>query len=128
MLAETLLVGTMRTAADGLEGPAIAQYNLHTGTALVSVRRSQTAAHGLAYTPAHVLAQQSDRSIINVYSSRGPTLETAVPFPEAFTALAASPCGHYVAGGTQSGRVYLWQLASGRVAASAKRMCSASRR
>ena len=121
MLAETLLVGTTRTAADGLEpeGPAIAQYNLHTGAALVSVRRSQTAVHGLAYTPAHVLAQQSDRSIINVYSARGLTLETTVPFPEAFTALAASPCGHYVAGGTQSGRVYLWQLAGGRVAASA---------
>lgn len=119
MLVETLLVGTARTAADGLDGPAIAQYNLHTGAALGSLRRSQTAAHGLAHTRAHVFAQQSDRSVINVYSARGLTLETAVPFPEAFAALAASPCGHYMAGGTQSGRVYVWQLASGRVVASA---------
>jgi len=117
MLTETLILATTRTPLDNVETPSISLYNLHNASVISSLKRSHTAARGLASTSTHIFAQQSDKAVINVYSTRTFSLETTVPFPEAFTVISCSPCGSYLAGGTASGRVYLWELASARFVA-----------
>ena len=118
MLTESLLVATTRTPLDNVDTPSISLVNLHTGATSTTLKRSHTAARGLAATPHHLFAQQSDKSVVNVYSTATWALQTTVPFPEPFTVLAASPCGAFLAGGTAGGRVYMWELASGRFVAS----------
>lgn len=117
MLSETLLLATTRSPLDNVDTPSISLHNLHTGAVISTLKRSHTAARGLASTRTHLFAQQSDKAVVNVYSTATFTLQTTVPFPEAFTVLAASPCGAFLAGGTAGGRIYLWELASGRFVA-----------
>lgn len=117
MLTETLLLATARTPTDNVDAPSVSLYNLHTGAVISTLKRSHTASRGLAATATHLFAQQSDKSVVSVYSTATYALQTTVPFPEPFTVLAASPCGAFVAGGTAGGRVYLWELASGRFVA-----------
>jgi pre-rRNA-processing protein IPI3 len=117
MLTETLLLGTARAPTDSTDAPSIALYNVHTSTPLSTQKRSHTASRGLAATKTHVFAQQSDKSVINVYTLPSLVLESTIPFPEPFTILSASPCGGFLAAGTEGGRTYVWELASGRLVA-----------
>ncbi|KAA8910612.1 WD40-repeat-containing domain protein [Sphaerosporella brunnea] len=117
MLTETLLLGTYRTPTDSTDVASISLCNLHSGASLASQKRSHPSHRGLAATKTHVFAQQSDKSVVNVYTLPSLTLESAIPFPEAFTVLSASPCGNFLAAGTEGGRTYVWELASGRLVA-----------
>jgi pre-rRNA-processing protein IPI3 len=117
MLTETLLLATTRTPTDNVDAPSISLYNLHTSTLTTSLKRSQTSSSGLAITKTHIFAQQSDKPVINIYSLSTSLLETSISFPEPFTVLSASPCGLYLAAGTATGRVYIWELASARFVA-----------
>ncbi|KAF8537620.1 WD40-repeat-containing domain protein [Trichophaea hybrida] len=117
MLTENLLLATTRTPLENVDAPSVSLYNLHTASAISSLKRSHTTARGLASTTTHIFAQQSDKAVINVYSTRTFSLETTVPFPEPFTVISCSSCGSYLAGGTAGGRVYLWELASARFVA-----------
>ena len=117
MLTETLLLAPTRSPTDGVDAPSIAMYNLHTGAPSGSLKRSHTSA--FTNTRSHLFAQQADKSVVNIYrtAALALTLETTVSFPEPFTVLSASRCDSFVAAGTAGGRVYVWELASGRFVA-----------
>jgi len=117
MLSEKILIATTRTIGDGVDAPAIAFYNLHTGALISSIKRSKSAARGVAATSTHIFAQQTGGSVVNIYSSSTGALENTVPFPEPLTALSASPCGVFLAAGNAAGRVYVWELATARLVA-----------
>ncbi|KAI5854050.1 WD40-repeat-containing domain protein [Tricharina praecox] len=117
MLSEKLLVATTRTVGDGVDTPSIAYYNLHTGAAISTIKRSQSSARGVTATSTHIFAQQNDKAVVNVYSSSTGTLQSAIPFPGPITILSASPCGMFLAAGNAGGRVYVWELATARVVA-----------
>ena len=117
MLTETVLLGSSRTPTDGVDAPSISTYDIHSHTLLSSFKRSQTSAHCLATTSTHIFAAQSDKAVINVYSLTKQTLETTLPLPEKPSVLTASPCSSFLAFGTPSGRVYIWELATSRFVA-----------
>lgn len=116
MLSERLVVATRRDASTNTtaaaDAPAIAIHVLHgSAVPLATFKRSNTAAHGLAVTATHLFAAQSDKAVINVYSRATNALESTVPFPERFTVIEASPGGEFIACGTESGRILVWEVA-----------------
>lgn len=112
MLTETLLLGTTYTPS--VDTPTITLLNLHTGHPITTHKRSHTSARGLASTSTHLIAQQSDKAVLNIYSLTTSTLETTIPLPEKFTVIATSADSNLLAGGTPDGRIYVWELSSGR--------------
>ncbi|ORY74603.1 WD40-repeat-containing domain protein [Protomyces lactucae-debilis] len=110
----------METVATGSsEGSAsafISVVDLHTGTHLASLRESATAAHGVTSIQrgALLLAAQNDKSLVHVYR---PLVKEGIDqkliVPEKLDVLTASPCGTWLLGGAASGKLYLWELASG---------------
>lgn len=117
MLTETVLLGSSRVPTDGVDAPSICTYDIHSHSLLTSFKRSQTSPHCLATTSTHIFAGQSDKAVINVYSLTKGALETTIPLPERPSVITASPCSSFLAFGTPSGRVYVWELASGRFVA-----------
>ncbi|KAL7268796.1 Pre-rRNA-processing protein ipi3 [Rhizina undulata] len=118
MLSEQVLLSTSRSPATESHSTAgdasIAIYNLHTYSQTTTFKRSTTAKNCLAVTDSHIFAAQSDKAVVNVYSREKGNLECSVPFSERFTVLEASPCGGFIACGTESGRLAVWEVASGR--------------
>ncbi|KAH0612568.1 uncharacterized protein H6S33_008948 [Morchella sextelata] len=80
-----------------------------------SFKRSSTLKNCLAVTPSHIFAAQSDKAVINIYNRSKQNLESTVPFQEKFTVIEASGgSGAFLAGGTDSGRLTIWETATGR--------------
>ncbi|TGZ83340.1 WD40 repeat-like protein [Ascodesmis nigricans] len=128
MLHEHLLLAATHHLTDSADVPSLSFHDLHTATPLGSFKRSNTRC--VALTKSHLFAAQTDKAVVNVYAlgdgkkdgkgagiaGTGVTgqLETTVSFPEKVSALAASRGGEFVAVGTEGGRVYVWEVASGR--------------
>ncbi|KAF8416084.1 WD40-repeat-containing domain protein [Tirmania nivea] len=115
MLSEQVLVGTLRSLTDPSSSEStLSIYDLHTYKQVATYKRSSTAKSGLAVTSSHIYAAQADKAIINVYDRSKGILASTVPFTEQFTVLSASHGGALIAGGTESGRLTIWEVASGR--------------
>ncbi|KAG0124809.1 WD40-repeat-containing domain protein [Tuber indicum] len=117
MLNEQVTISTFRPTPDisstATAEPAIAIYDLHTFSQTASFKRSTTAKNCLAITDSHLFAAQSDKAVVNIYSREKGSLETTVPFKEKFTVLEAGS-QEIIAGGTEDGRLLLWETATGR--------------
>ncbi|CUS13348.1 unnamed protein product [Tuber aestivum] len=117
MLNEQVVISTFRptpdTSSTATVEPAIAIYDLHTYSQIAVFKRSTTAKNCLAVTDSHLFAAQSDKAVVNIYSREKGNLETTVPFKERFTVLEAGS-KEIVAGGTEDGRLMLWETATGR--------------
>ncbi|PWW76795.1 WD40 repeat-like protein [Tuber magnatum] len=117
MLNEHVVISTFRSAPDtssvATAEPAIAIYDLHTLSQIAVFKRSTAAQNCLAITDSHLFAAQCDKAVVNVYSREKGNLETTVPFKEKFTVLEAGG-KEIVAGGTEDGRLMLWETATGR--------------
>ena len=111
MLSEQVLVGTLRSPADpSTSESTLSIYDLHTYKHVSTYKRSSTAKSGLAVTSSHIYAAQADKAVINVYDRSKGTLASTVPFTEQFTVLAASHGGAFIAGGTENGRLTIWEV------------------
>ncbi|KAI9249409.1 WD40-repeat-containing domain protein [Phascolomyces articulosus] len=60
-----------------------------------------------------ILTAQTDRAVLNVYQWQRDQVLHKMPMPEKLVSIAASHRGDLVAGGTASGRVFLWQISTG---------------
>ncbi|KAI7853291.1 WD40-repeat-containing domain protein [Circinella umbellata] len=60
-----------------------------------------------------ILTAQTDRAVLNVYQWQRDQVLHKMPMPEKLVSVAASHRGDLVAGGTASGRVFLWQVSTG---------------
>lgn len=115
MLTEQVVIATHRSSSDNSSisaaEPSIAVFDLHTYSQTASFKRSSTPKNCFAVTPSHLFAAQSDKAVVNVYNRAKQSLELTVPFQERFTALEASGgCGAFIAGGTESGRLTIWEV------------------
>ncbi|RPA94730.1 WD40 repeat-like protein [Choiromyces venosus 120613-1] len=117
MLNEQVVISTFRPIPDASSvataEPTIAFYDLHTFSQTAVFKRSTTAKNCLAITDSHLFAAQSDKAVVNIYSREKGNLEATVPFKEKFTVLEAGS-KEIVAGGTEDGRLVLWETATGR--------------
>ncbi|KAG8930600.1 Pre-rRNA-processing protein ipi3 [Tulasnella sp. 408] len=94
----------------------IALYDIQTGSQLASFKQTSAPIHSTAIVETKsqqgglILASQPDKAILNVYSFQKEQLHLKIVLPEKLTCIATDAEGHYCAGGTANGRIYLWEL------------------
>jgi hypothetical protein len=135
-LHETILSSTLPLTASVGTG-ALHIHDIQTGASLASFKQSSTTSRGAAHveTTAGVggltFASQADKGVLNVYSfqkvgcvlsllgtpstmanKRGVQDQIALKMvlPEKLNCIAVDSRGHYFAGGTAQGRIYLWEV------------------
>ena len=115
MLSEQIVVSTLRPLAESTLEATLSVYDVHTYKHVTSFKRSNTARNGLAVSDTHIYAAQAEKAVVNVYSREKGSLVSTVPFTEQFTVLEASHNGAFVAGGTENGRLTIWEVHSMRL-------------
>ena len=91
---------------------SILLHDLHNLNHIQSFHQSVTAQNGLAITAskAQFLAAQLDRGIVHVYSWAKDTVNTKMILPEKVRSLKMSPSGTWCVGGSETGRLFLWEV------------------
>ncbi|GFR41561.1 hypothetical protein Agub_g2281 [Astrephomene gubernaculifera] len=97
------------------EGSIVA-CDLKTGAALKSFKGNGSPQNGLC-TLGHdyIAAAQTSKHALNFWTWNREQILQRSYVSEAILALTASPDGKYLAGGSSSGTLYLWEVASGRL-------------
>ncbi|BFZ64658.1 Pre-rRNA-processing protein ipi3 [Saitoella coloradoensis] len=93
----------------------ISVHDLHASTHLSTFKSSCSPLHGTSVSPSHLLAAQVDKAILNVYQWNKEACDQRIPLPEKLACIALSPCSTFLAAGSGSGRLFLWELASGNL-------------
>lgn len=83
-------------------------------------KKSATPPNCLALSSTHVFAAQSEKAVVHVYSQAKGNQEAIVPFHERINALTLACDETILVLGTAEGRVFLWELASGRLVVTAQ--------
>ncbi|KAF8817499.1 pre-rRNA-processing protein IPI3 [Phlegmacium glaucopus] len=118
LLQETILCATSPTTTNA--GPGlIAIHDIQTGGTLASFKQTNASAHSTAVFQSKntqggfILASQLDKSILNVYNFQKDQISLKIILPEKLSCLALDRRGELCAGGTATGRIYLWETSSG---------------
>ncbi|KAJ3007101.1 WD repeat-containing protein 18 [Thoreauomyces humboldtii] len=101
-------------------------WDLRSGAVLGSLKgnKSNPRASSVLPLPSHAggslfsssfISAQNDRALVHVWNWAKGQMLTKFGVPEKLTALAASNSGVYCVGGGESGRVYVWQLNTGKL-------------
>jgi pre-rRNA-processing protein IPI3 len=78
-------------------------------------KKSSTKVNCVAFSDTHIFAAQADRAVVLVYNREKGNQEATVPFPERISSLDfVGESSGFVILGTESGRLTLWDVASGR--------------
>lgn len=91
--------------------------DLHTGGHISAFKQNGSPRNAVAVSQGsmRIVAAQTGKALIQVYSLTKESVFQKIVVPEHLTALAISPCENWLAAGGVSGRLYLWDLASGRL-------------
>ncbi|TFK74935.1 WD40 repeat-like protein [Pluteus cervinus] len=106
-------------SAPGLGQGIISIHDLQTGTTLASFKQTNTATDCTAVVESNsthgglFFAAQMDKAILNVYNFQKDQVALKVVLPEKLSVISTDKAGVYCAGGTVSGRIYFWEVASG---------------
>ncbi|OQN96591.1 hypothetical protein B0A48_17021 [Cryoendolithus antarcticus] len=79
-----------------------------------SFKKSATPPNCLAVSDSHIFAAQADKAVVHVYSRERGNQEATVPFTERITCLTLACEDAVLILGTAEGRLFLWEIASGR--------------
>ncbi|KAI8144222.1 WD40-repeat-containing domain protein [Fennellomyces sp. T-0311] len=96
-------------------------WDIRSGSTLFSFKQSTSNKGCLAIVPkpnaglqtGAILTAQTDRGVLNVYQWQRDQVLHKMAMPDKLVSIAASHRGDLVAGGTASGRVFLWQVSTG---------------
>ncbi|KAF2397339.1 WD40 repeat-like protein [Trichodelitschia bisporula] len=78
-------------------------------------KKSATLPQCLAVSDSHIFAAQAGKAIVHVYSREKGNQEALIPFQERITCLALAADDTVLVMGTESGKVQLWELGTGRL-------------
>ncbi|OAL56541.1 WD domain-containing protein [Pyrenochaeta sp. DS3sAY3a] len=78
-------------------------------------KKSATAPNGIAVSSSHIFAAQAEKATVHVYSRERGNQEAIVPFPERIHSIALAASDAVLLLGTESGRVLVWEICSGRL-------------
>lgn len=73
----------------------------------------------LAVSSTHIFAAQAGKAVIHAYNREKTNQEATVPFPEKIHSLAYAQESALLVIGTEDGKLVLWEVATGRIKASA---------
>ncbi|KAG8932750.1 Pre-rRNA-processing protein ipi3 [Tulasnella sp. 418] len=97
----------------------IALHDIQTGTSLASFKQTSCGSNLASFIRTGagqgglILTAQSEKPLLHVYSFQKDQLHLKIVLPEKLSCITTDPLGHYCAGGTPNGRIYLWEIASG---------------
>ncbi len=77
-------------------------------------KKSASPANCLAVSDTHVFAAQAEKAVVHVYSREKGNQEATVPFTERITCIALVCDDSVLILGTAEGRIFSWEIASGR--------------
>jgi pre-rRNA-processing protein IPI3 len=98
-------------------------WDICSGSTLFTFKQSISDKGGMCLVPrpgaplqvGSFITAQRDRATLHVYDWRRDHIAYKMLTPEKIVTVASSHQGHYVAGATASGRVYLWHTATGHL-------------
>ncbi|KAJ1972175.1 Pre-rRNA-processing protein ipi3 [Dimargaris verticillata] len=113
----------LTTSSDAQDHTTYA-WDIRTNTLLATFKQSSLAAGTLAPLrapgrPLHVagfLGVQAERPVFHGYAWRKDQAFLKFACPEKITAVASSPCSRWVVAGSVTGKLYLWEASTGRLA------------
>ncbi|PKI82556.1 Pre-rRNA-processing protein ipi3 [Malassezia vespertilionis] len=85
----------------------------HVGQHRLACLGSSTHAAGDAGMSGIVIAMEQDKAVLQVYSWQKDQPVARIVLPQKMTCIALSPDGTFVAAGSDDGRLYVWELATG---------------
>ncbi|KAG0323249.1 Pre-rRNA-processing protein ipi3 [Dissophora globulifera] len=94
-------------------------WNLHTGSMLGSFKQNVSPLQSLALVnnPRNLgtifLSAQAEKGMMHVYNFQKDQVFLKFPLPDKIVCLATSNRGKYCAGGTENGRIHIWEIATG---------------
>jgi len=91
-----------------------------TATQRAIFKKSATPPNCLAVSSTHIFAAQVEKASVHVYNREKGNLEATVPFTERITGLALACEDAVLVLGTKEGRVFLWEVATGRQVSTAQ--------
>ncbi|EME38804.1 hypothetical protein DOTSEDRAFT_180709 [Dothistroma septosporum NZE10] len=77
-------------------------------------KKSSTPRNCLAVSGSHIFAAQADKAVVHVYNRVKGNQEATVPFTERISSIALGCDDSVLVIGTVEGRVFLWELSTGR--------------
>lgn len=98
-----------------------AAVDMHSGNYISNFKNNSTAQNlsvFLTHTPSGtplLLSAQHKSALLHVYNWTRESTDQQIVLPERLSCLTASKCGSWLAAGTHSGRMFVWELASGRL-------------
>jgi pre-rRNA-processing protein IPI3 len=100
-------------------------WNIRTGVAISTYKGNVSNANCVDLVPQRtgrgsshsnmILSSQIDKNLIHVWPINKSTASLKMLVPEKLTALKVSHSGMYCVGGGASGRIYIWEIATGRM-------------
>ncbi|RUP24752.1 WD40-repeat-containing domain protein [Jimgerdemannia flammicorona] len=99
-------------------------WDIRSGTVFFSFKQNVCGKGALALAPLHatpgnriglVLAAQADKAIVHIYSWHKDQVHVKCICPEKLVTIAASNRGTYCAGGTEAGKIYVWEISTGNL-------------
>ncbi|KXL50498.1 hypothetical protein M433DRAFT_66267 [Acidomyces richmondensis BFW] len=81
---------------------------------LKAFKKSATPTNCLAVSKNHVYAAQSEKAVVHVYNRHRGTQEATIPFTERITCITLACDYSLLVLGTAGGRIFFWEIASGR--------------
>ncbi|KAF9908831.1 Pre-rRNA-processing protein ipi3 [Linnemannia zychae] len=108
----------LTSSSDAADGTTYL-WNLHTGSMLGSFKQNVTPLQSLALVnnPRNLgsifLSSQAEKGMMHVYNFQKDQVFLKFPLPDKIICLATSSRGTYCAGGTESGRIHIWEIATG---------------
>ena len=84
------------------------------GTQRAMFKKSATPQNCLAVSSTHIFAAQAGKAVVHVYSREKGNQEATIPFTERINCLTLACDDAVLVLGTTEGRVFLWEVATGR--------------
>jgi pre-rRNA-processing protein IPI3 len=84
------------------------------GTQRTMFKKSATPQNCLAVSATHIFAAQADKAVVNVYNRERGNQEATIPFTERINCLTLACEDTILVLGTTEGRVFLWEVTTGR--------------
>ncbi|KAL1583971.1 hypothetical protein WHR41_07348 [Cladosporium halotolerans] len=84
------------------------------GTQRTIFKKSVTPQNCLAVSSTHIFAAQAEKAVVHVYSRERGNQEATIPFTERISCLTLACEDAVLVLGTTEGRIFLWEIATGR--------------
>lgn len=108
---EVILAGSGEPSANSF----ISVADLQTGSHLITFKQSSSSKNAVTCVGNTLAVAQNDKATINIYKWHKEAIDQKIIVPEKLETLCSSHDGTWILGGSATGKIYLWEVASGNL-------------